>query len=104
MWSIDGSHPANYMAFTRPVDFKLKEDNELLSVFQREYRQQLTREDFQQLKTELMQMESHIKSNVQTDQYSLREYDYYLSQMSDYINVEIPSFTEIGRASCRERV
>src|SRR5690554_5728282 len=94
MWSIDGSHPANYMAFTRPVDFKLKEDNELLSVFQREYRQQLTREDFEQLKTELMQMESHIKSNVQTDQYSLREYDYYLSQMSDYINVEIPSFTD----------
>lgn len=94
MWSTDSSHPANYMAFTKPVGFRLKNDSELKHVFEQEYRQELSYEMVQELKMELIQMEQQIKAGLQTNRFSLREYDAYLSQMSDYIDVEQPSFTD----------
>src|SRR5690554_4095705 len=39
-------------------------------------------------------MAAQLKAGVQTGQISLREYDHYLSQMGEYIDVEIPSFTD----------
>src|SRR5690554_2666539 len=94
MWSTDSSHPANYMAFTKPVGFRLKNDSELKHVFEQEYRQELSYEMVQELKMELIQMEQQIKAGLQTNRFSLREYDAYLSEMSDYIDVEQPSFID----------
>jgi len=72
LWEPDKA--TNYMAFTKPVEFKLKPE------FATE--------------AELIEMEGQIKAGIQTGQMSLQEYDYYLSQMSDYIDVEMPSFTD----------
>ena len=75
MWyDQSGSTAANYMSFTNPVDFKLKQE------FATE--------------PELMQMEAQLKAAVQSGQLSMEEYDSYLTQMSDYIEVENPSFTD----------
>lgn len=74
MWSTDGSHAVNYMAFTKPVEFKLRQ----------EYASD----------PQLIEMTSQLKAGVQTEQLSLREYDAYLSQLADYIEVEIPSFSD----------
>jgi len=72
MWEPDKA--TNYMAFTKPVDFKLKSEHAS--------------------DPELTNMAAQLKTGVQTGQISLREYDHYLSQMGEYIDVEIPSFTD----------
>ena len=74
MWSTDGSHPINYMAFTKPVDFKLKP----------EYASD----------SELVQLTAQLKKDVQTRQISLREYDYYLSQIREEVEIENPTFID----------
>lgn len=72
LWEPDMA--ANYMGYTKPVSFKLKPE------FASE--------------PELMEMEGQLKTGVQTGRISLKEYDYYLSQMREYIDVELPSFTD----------
>ncbi len=74
MWSTDGSHSVNYMSYSKPVDFKLKP----------EYASD----------PQLVQMEAQLKAGVQSGQLSLRDYEGYLSQMGEYIQVEVPTFTD----------
>ncbi len=72
LWEPDMA--ANYMAFTKPVDFKIKP----------EYASE----------PEVMEMAGQLKAQAQSGRMSMREYDYYLKQMGEYIEVEKPSFTD----------
>ena len=65
---------ANYMAYTKPVDFTLKP----------EYASE----------PQLIEMEGQLKTGVQTGRMSYKEYDYYLSQMGEYIDIKNPSFVD----------
>ncbi|HUH26558.1 MAG TPA: DUF2723 domain-containing protein, partial [Flavobacterium sp.] len=72
MWQPDMA--TNYMAFTKPVEFKLKPE------FASD--------------PEVVEMVEFLKTNLQTGQMSLQEYDYYLSKMRGYIDIELPSFAD----------
>ncbi len=74
MWYEEGSAPVNYMAFTKPIDFNIKPE------FASD--------------PDLIETVNYIKSNIQTGRISLREYDYYLSQIGDYIDIVQPSFAD----------
>ena len=74
MWSTDGSHPVNYMAYTKPVDFKLTP-------------KYATDPDIEE-------MANQLKAGVKTGQISLREYNYYLSEMRGEIEIVNPSFAD----------
>ena len=74
MWSTDGSHPVNYMAYTKPLNFKLKP----------EYASD----------PDIVEMANQLKAGVKTGQISLREYNYYLSEMRGEIEIENPSFAD----------
>ena len=65
---------ANYMSFTKPVDFKLKPD----------YASE----------PEAIEMASQLDAQVQSGRMSMREYDSLLRQMGEYIEVERPSFAD----------
>src|SRR5690606_41578600 len=41
---------------------------------------------------EVMEMAGQLKAQAQSGRMSMREYDYYLKQMGEYIEVEKPSF------------
>ncbi len=72
LWEPDMA--VNYMAFTKPVTFTLKP----------EYASE----------PELVEMASQLNAQAQSNRISMREYDYYLKQMGEYITVEKPSFTD----------
>src|SRR5690606_20123568 len=74
MWSTDGSHPVNYMEYTKPVDFKLNP----------EYATD----------PDIVEMANQLKAGVRTGQISLREYNYYLSEMRGEIEIVNPSFAD----------
>ncbi len=64
----------NYMQYTRPVDFNLKPEN-------------LSDPD-------IVEFANQLKTGVKNGQISLREYDYYLSQMRGEIDIVNPSFAD----------
>jgi len=72
LWEPDMA--ANYMSFTKPVDFKLKPD----------YASE----------PEAIEMATQLKAQVQSGRMSMREYDGVLRQMGEYIEVEKPSFSD----------
>src|SRR5690606_36267924 len=72
LWEPDMA--ANYMSFTKPVDFKLKPD----------YASE----------PEAIEMATQLKAQVQSCRMSMREYDGVLRQMGESIEVEKPSFSD----------
>src|SRR5690606_35774191 len=66
LWEPDMA--ANYMTYTKPVDFKLKS----------EYASE----------PQVVEMASQLKAQVQSGRMSMREYDSYLRQLGEYIDVE----------------
>lgn len=72
LWEPDMA--ANYMSYTKPVEFTLKPD----------YASD----------PEYMEMAGQLKAAVHSNQMSTRDYDSYLSQMSEYIDVQKPSFSD----------
>ncbi len=76
MYSTDGNHPVNYMRYTKPLDFKVK--------------------DAYAGEAELAQMEQQIKSGLLTGEISIEEYDSYLSsrEFSEYFEIQNPTFID----------
>lgn len=72
LWEPDMA--ANYMTYTKPVDFKLKS----------EYASE----------PQVIEMASQLKAQVQSGRMSMREYDSYLRQLGEYIDVEKPGFAD----------
>src|SRR5690606_23322200 len=70
MWEPEMA--ANYMTFSRPIDFNIKPE------FASD--------------PEVMQWVGQLKAQAQSGRMSMREYDHYLRQLSDYIDVEKPTF------------
>ena len=72
LWEPDMA--ANYMSFTKPVDFKIKPD----------YASE----------PELIEITSQLKAQAQSGRISMREYDSALRQIGEYIEVEKPGFVD----------
>src|SRR5690606_7491756 len=65
---------ANYMTYTKPLDFKLKP----------EYASE----------PELMEMAAQLKAQAQSGRVSMSYYDSVLRQMSEYIDIKKPGFID----------
>lgn len=76
MYSTDGSHPINYMRYTKPLDFKLKPE------FAGEQ--------------ELRELEMQLRSGLLSGQISLEDYENYLNsgEFSQYFEIQNPSFAD----------
>ena len=76
MWSTDGSHPANYMRFSKPLDFEIKS----------EYANE----------PEIRDMENQIRRGLATGQISINQYEMFLGHpdYSKYFNIKNPTFAD----------
>lgn len=76
MYSTDGSHPLNYMRYTRPLDFVIKP----------EYAGE----------AELRDLENQLRSGLMTGNISLEDYENYLNsgEFSEYFEIQNPSFSD----------
>nr|WP_297310167.1 DUF2723 domain-containing protein [uncultured Flavobacterium sp.] len=76
MWSTDGSHPSNYMRFTKPLDFEIKPE------FANE--------------PEIKDMEMQIRRGLATGEFSISQYEMFLSHpdYSKYFDIKNPTFVD----------
>ena len=76
MYSTDGSHPLNYMRYTKPLDFKIKP----------EYAGE----------QELRELEAQLRAGLASHQISLEDYENYLGsrEFSEYFEIQNPSFVD----------
>lgn len=76
MWSTDGSHPANYMRFSKPLDFSIK------SEFAND--------------PEIRDMEAQIRRGLATGQISINQYEMFLGhpEYNKYFEIKNPTFTD----------
>src|SRR5690606_13894706 len=76
MWSTDGSHPTNYMKFTKPLDFEIKP----------EYANE----------PEIRDMENQIRQGLATGQISIGQYEMFLRHpdYNKYFDIKNPTFGE----------